>query len=433
MLLQDEEETKFGFVENPQRIHRDDLYRDQDAKSIYQVLDHACAEHVFDLVSRTESKIRFVNGETPYLLFNNQLWIHPSAVSQLIHGSPGGTTKTDDKNECEVAKNALEVVLRTTQQYDTSQISEKKYLVRIYDVLQKHQMIAEAEISAVQSRIMQQINLSDEQKKMFENMRPTIAFRFRTVLMGACLGDMAAAMKIALCVGGDDMVCNPVEIAHSIEISKIHFSMRMKLLAMRCADSVINNEQRRAKLVKHINEGISLAVQYEMGLLPFSSPMGCYYHVEKHGTDAVPAFYFEAGIDVPQNPWSRENIFKIYFEEMPKLLFTKENYRSTIVSQDGKTITRKWATRMVYVGYTKAPYTPVPNVDLSSDSPLFLPGETIATHFQEDKKDIVFHMLLHFLPRDYEYGIHGIAYGASRNTRMRRMLSVEHTGRSQCA
>ncbi|RCN26895.1 hypothetical protein ANCCAN_27377, partial [Ancylostoma caninum] len=171
-----------------------------------------------------------------------------------------------------------------------------------------------------------------------------------------------------LCVGGEDVACNPIEIANCVEISKLNFSRKwkehvlaltkgeeifnmdakqrrqaircfrrklfdlsdedvatidnrkvsrktkMKLLAMRCADGVINNEQRRAEVVKHINEGISLAVQYEKGPLPFSSPLSCYYHVEKHGIDTVPAFYFEAKIDVPENPWSRENIFKIYFE-----------------------------------------------------------------------------------------------------------------------
>ncbi|KAL6734820.1 hypothetical protein Aduo_005320 [Ancylostoma duodenale] len=449
MLLQDEDQTKFGFLEDQQRIHRGVFSLDQEKSIIYQVLGDI-AKHVLDIVSRTYSTIHYIDGETPYLLFNNQLRIHPSAVSQLIQSSSRRTTNTETKNEStEVANNDLEEVLRITQFYDTNQMPEKKYYPSISGVLQKHRMITEAEISKVQNNVKQQINLSDERKKMFENMRPTVAFRFRTVLMGACPGDMAAAMKIAECVGGEDVAYNPAEIANCVEIEKLHFLHEMKEfelaktseigdmdiaqkqqtisylyrrhfdlsdeevatmnsgqvskknkkkhLAKRYADNVVNNEQRRAEVVQHINEGIILAGQYETGLLSFSSRLSGYYHVEKHGRQAVLAFHLEKRISVPQNCLSAENISMIYFKMMPEYLFTKENLQSTIVSQDGKTLTRTWATKRGYVGYTQAPYIPVPDMDLNSDPPLYLPGETVASHYQKNKLDFLDGLLFCFL------------------------------------
>ncbi|EYC16692.1 hypothetical protein Y032_0033g2790 [Ancylostoma ceylanicum] len=394
------------------------------------------AEQVLELASTTGSNIRFANDETQDLVINNQLPIHPLAVNQLLR------SYTRTKNT-EMAKNDLEEIMRITQQYDTNQMAKKDYLECINGVLQKHQMITEAEITEVQNKI------SDENKKMFENMTAPLAFRIRTVLKGTSPGDMEAAQKIAefMDVDGGDVAKNPFEFANCVEIQKVHFSKQVKALELAkisiierngmygmqiqeainhlygeyfdlphedmltmndntvskkkknkrlgeiFAHNVVNNNQRRAVIVQGINERITLIGLYETGPLSFSSSLSAYYHVEKHGKEAARVFYLVTSTELPEDPCTKEDVYEIYFEKMPKLLFTKENYKSTTISQDGRTITRTWANKLGYVGLTKAPYTPVAELDLPSDPPLYLPGETVASHYQKEKISL-FHILL---------------------------------------
>ncbi|EYC25056.1 hypothetical protein Y032_0012g1674 [Ancylostoma ceylanicum] len=137
-------------------------------------------------------------------------------------------------------------------------------------------------------------------------------------------------------------------------------------------------EYLRAEHLEYINEGIRLIMSYKTRLTGrFRSTLSAYYHVEKHGEVTFLAYYEETFTNVPQKPWPREKIYEVYFEKMPELLFTEENYSSTMISQDATTKSRRWMTRNGYIGYTKVPY----NVVLD-DTAHFLPEEIVATHYK---------------------------------------------------
>lgn len=149
------------------------------------------------------------------------------------------------------------------------------WLQRIGGELQKYQMISRTEVAEVQRDIMQRMNnMSDEQKRMFENMRPSLAFRVRTVLKGSSagkrkwwvrletkdpfsiffflspaiiasklevtgtrlhitmtLGDLEAAMKIAESL---KVASNPFGIADCVEIVKLHFNKEVCVASFLC-------------------------------------------------------------------------------------------------------------------------------------------------------------------------------------------------------
>ncbi|RCN53716.1 hypothetical protein ANCCAN_00210 [Ancylostoma caninum] len=297
-------------------------------------------------------------------------------------------------------------------------------------------MIVRTEIIEVHNDLMQRMsNMSDDQKKMFENMRPSLAFRMRTVLKGASTGDVEAAMKIA---ESQNVAANPFSVADCVEIVKLHFSKEMKsfelektrinersdmdaaqkqnainnlyrerfglsdndvntmsskqvsnknkakLLADRYANVLTNDSVRRAAVVQHINEIIGQMRAYARTEQFFHGDLlSAYYHVEKHYDKTVASYYNETNTEAPQNPWTQENINEIYFKEMKNLIFSQKNYQSTLIAQDGQTKTRIWATDKKYTGYSKAPNTFVPYKDLLGNPPLYFPRETVASHFQK--------------------------------------------------
>lgn len=85
------------------------------------------AEQVFKLVSMTNTKICFANGETLDLLMNNEFEVHPRAVDQLNRTSVRRTTSAKGE-KTEVTVNDLEEIMRVTQKYDTNQMTKEDYL-----------------------------------------------------------------------------------------------------------------------------------------------------------------------------------------------------------------------------------------------------------------------------------------------------------------
>ncbi|KAL6729485.1 hypothetical protein Aduo_000534 [Ancylostoma duodenale] len=297
-------------------------------------------------------------------------------------------------------------------------------------------MMTRAEIAEVRNDIMQRTgNVSDTQRKMFENMRPSVAFRMRTVLKGTSKGDLEAAIKIAESL--NVMAC-PFDVANCVEVVKLHFHKELKafelkktkingngdmsaehkrnainklyeehfglsgedlrtvnnsnisnkekieFLAERFAHNVASNGQRRAALLENIKKRMhDISAFAETESLFYGDLLSAYYHVEKHCVKTVKAFYDETNTQAPQNPWTQENIDNIYFKEMKDHLFNKKNYRSTLISQDGQTKTRIWVTDKKYTGYTTAPNLSVPYENLLDNPPLYFPGEFIASHFQK--------------------------------------------------
>ncbi|EYB88800.1 hypothetical protein Y032_0241g3372 [Ancylostoma ceylanicum] len=266
-------------------------------------------------------------------------------------------------------------------------------------------------------------------------MRPSLAFRMRTVLKGASAGDLEAALKIA---ESQNVAGNPFGVADCVEIVKLHFGREMKsfelektkingrsdmdavqkqnainnlyrerfglsdndvdtmsnkqisnknkakLLADRYANVLTNDGTRRAVVVQHINERIEQIKAYAKTEQFFHGDLlSAYYHVEKHFDKTVPAYYAETKTEAPENLWTQENINEVYFKEMKNHIFSQKHYQSTLVAQDGQMKTRIWATDKKYTGYTKAPNTFVPYEDLLGNPPLYFPRETVASHFQK--------------------------------------------------
>ncbi|ETN81000.1 hypothetical protein NECAME_08802 [Necator americanus] len=215
---------------------------------IIQAVTYMDAEQVFRLVSITQSKICFANGETLDLLINNQIEVDPRAINQLNRESVR-TTRSSKGERTEEKKNDLEEIMKVTKEFDTNKISRTDYLKRINGELQKYQMIAREEIAEVRNDVMQKMsNMTDDQKKMFEDMSPPLAFRMRTVLKGASTGDLEAAMKIA---ESQNVAADPLSVADCVEIVKLHFAKETKAFELEKAKidarADLNTEQKKKR------------------------------------------------------------------------------------------------------------------------------------------------------------------------------------------
>ncbi|WKY10337.1 hypothetical protein Q1695_002579 [Nippostrongylus brasiliensis] len=379
------------------------------------------AEQVFKLISVTQSKICFANGETIDLLINNQFEVSPRAIDQMNRFSVRATNNRGVRTE--ETKNDLEEVMRITKQFDENQMDRNTYLKSINDVLQKYQMITRKEISVVTEELRERsANLSEEIQNMLRNMKPTMAFRMRTVLKGTAPGDLEAAVKIAEKIAELEIAAiSATSVADCVEIVKLHFRRKMEVveqernlamagaggaaaasnvyvehfglseadmnvmnndqvskrdkLTQRFAENIINNDAHRAEIVNHINARIAQIGEFARTEQLFhGSLLSAYYHVEKHFDLTVSSYYKEIGRPVP-DPLTQQQIDDVYFSEMKNLLFNEKNYRRSLISQDGHTRTRIWAMNNKYTGYSKADNPPASYSNL-------LDGN-IASHFQK--------------------------------------------------
>ncbi|WKY10343.1 hypothetical protein Q1695_002583 [Nippostrongylus brasiliensis] len=337
------------------------------------------AEQVFKLISVTQSKICFANGETIDLLINNQFEVSPRAIDQMNRFSVRATNNQGVRTE--QTKNDLEEVMRITKQFDGNQMDRNTYLKSINGELQKYQMITREEISVVTEELRERsANFSAETREMFQDMKPSVAFRMRTVLKGTAPGDLEAAVKIAESQNAANSVTS---VADCVEIVKLHFSRKMEvveqernlamagadgaaaaanvyvehfglseadmnvmnndqnnLLAQRFAENIINNDAHRAEIVNHINARIAQIGEFARTEQFFhGSLLSAYYHVEKHFDQTVPSYYEQIGQPVP-DPLTQQQIDDVYFSKMKNLLFNEQNYKSSLISQDGHEVTK---------------------------------------------------------------------------------------------
>ncbi|EYC24679.1 hypothetical protein Y032_0013g2048 [Ancylostoma ceylanicum] len=415
-------------VKNQQQDQETVTETDQNDR-IIRAVAKMNADGVFRPISATKCGICLENGEILDLPINKQLETHPETIEQLIRTYAGRI-----RGKIDVA-NDLEQIMRVTRQFDSGQITEEAYLKLINDELQKYQMITAAEIAEVHKHITRRMkNTSYQQKKMFENMRPSVAYRMRTVLKGASKGDIEAAMKIAESL---NMASSPFDIATCIAVVQLHFNKEMKkfklkhaeisgksdmgskekqvaidklyeehfglskddlelvnssrisnkakdkFLAERLAHGIANNNQRRAALVGYIRKRMEDIRKYaEKENLFHSDLLSLYYHVEKYRVEIVKG---ETNTQ-PQpsgNHSTQENGEEIFFQDMSKAIFTKKNFWSILLSQDAHTKSRIWVTNKEFKGQAKASNVSVPYENLLDNPSLYFPGEFVQSHFQK--------------------------------------------------
>ncbi|ETN81001.1 hypothetical protein NECAME_08803 [Necator americanus] len=103
----------------------------------------------------------------------------------------------------------------------------------------------------------------------------------------------------------------------TINKNNVSNKVKAKLLADRYADNLINNDQRRAAVTKHINKRISQIRTFAQTEQFFhGSLLSAYYHVEKHGDKTITSYYKETNQQIPSTPLTQAEIDNIYFKQI---------------------------------------------------------------------------------------------------------------------
>lgn len=214
-----EKYTEFREGAMPDREEPRDREIDQNNR-IIKVVTYMDAEMVFKMVSLSQSKIRFANGQTMDLLVNSQLEVHPRALDQMNRISEK-TGKNDLKNMMELTKAYTD---STADGYQGDrQEAMKTYMKDIKNCLGDYQMITRLEIQKVKETIKSHTTDEGLRRRLAE-MTPAEAYRMRTVIGDAPERTLDLANRMAAAHGNNNIDISTYTLAAWVEIAKLELA-----------------------------------------------------------------------------------------------------------------------------------------------------------------------------------------------------------------